>query len=140
MKSYKYILLILAIVIPLLALYIYYAFYSVEDTGRVWVNQCTIYKFTGLDCPGCGGQRAIHSLLHGYVLQALRYNGLFVLASPFLAYFYYIAIRVYILGQKQYLNSFVFKPWFAYLFISILIIFFILRNIPFWPFTLLSPA
>ncbi len=37
---------------------------------------------TGLQCPGCGGLRALHALLHGQVMEAFRLNPLFVLALP----------------------------------------------------------
>lgn len=137
MNRYRYILLILAIIIPVTAIYIYYAYY--QQTDSTWINQCTIYRFTGVNCPGCGGQRSLHSLLHGEIAQALRYNSLFILGLPFLIYLYYIAIRVYILDHKEYLQSFVFSKGFAYTFLAAIIMFFILRNIPLFPFTYLSP-
>lgn len=137
MKWYNYILLAAAIIIPLIAIYMYYAYY--KETDSTWINQCTIHRFTGLDCPGCGGQRSLHSLLHGNIKEALRYNSLFIVGIPFLIYFYYIAIRVYVLKQKQYLQSFVFSKKFAYTFLATILLFFILRNIPIFPFTYLSP-
>jgi len=44
--------------------------------------QCPFRKWTGLDCPGCGGLRAMHQLLHGNVLAAFRFNALAVLLIP----------------------------------------------------------
>lgn len=137
MKWYRYVFLVIAIILPILIVYGYYAYY--RETDSTWINQCTIYKFTGLDCPGCGGQRSLHFLLHGNIVQALHYNILFIIGLPFLAYFYYIAIRVYILNQREYLKSFVFSKKFAYIFLAVLLVFFILRNIPIPPFTYLSP-
>src|SRR5512138_2851634 len=43
---------------------------------------CLFYKTTGLLCPGCGGLRATHQLLHGHVPEALHLNALFVLGIP----------------------------------------------------------
>ena len=40
---------------------------------------CPTKAFTGLDCPGCGGLRAVHSLMHGDVAGALNHNALVVL-------------------------------------------------------------
>lgn len=37
--------------------------------------QCPIFALTGLQCTGCGGQRAVHALLHGRVHEALALNG-----------------------------------------------------------------
>ncbi len=43
---------------------------------------CVFSKLTGWSCPGCGGLRAAHHLLHGNVLDALRFNPLVVLVFP----------------------------------------------------------
>ena len=137
MKVSRYILLALAILLPVLFLYIYYAHYSISDNE--WINQCTIHQLTGLECPGCGGQRALHLLLHGEVLQALHYNALFVLGIPVLFYLYYLMIRIYILGDKSYFNSFFMSSRFAIIFLVVIVLFFVLRNIPISPFTYLAP-
>lgn len=47
--------------------------------------QCIFHQATGLHCPGCGGLRAVHQLLHGHLLAALRLNGLAVLSLPLFA-------------------------------------------------------
>ncbi|MDR2955256.1 MAG: DUF2752 domain-containing protein [Prevotella sp.] len=131
----KYILLSLAIIFPLVITYTYYAIYDMFGDNSL----CTFKDATGLECPGCGGQRSIYFLLHGDVLQALRYNAFFIIALPFLSYFYYRAVRVYILGQKEHLKSFVFTPTFGFSLLAFVILFFILRNIPVWPFIYLAP-
>ena len=46
--------------------------------------KCPFHLLTGLECPGCGSQRAIHSLLNGKIGQALHYNLLVVIAIPYL--------------------------------------------------------
>ena len=38
---------------------------------------------TGWDCPACGGQRALHSLLHGRVGEALHFNPFLVVSVPY---------------------------------------------------------
>ena len=40
---------------------------------------CPTKALTGLDCPGCGGLRAVHSLTHGDLVGALDHNALVVL-------------------------------------------------------------
>lgn len=40
---------------------------------------CPTKAFTGLDCPGCGGLRAVHALMHGDLRGALDHNALAVL-------------------------------------------------------------
>lgn len=44
--------------------------------------QCPFLLLTGFRCPGCGSQRAIHSLLHLDVVQAFSYNALLVSSIP----------------------------------------------------------
>lgn len=46
--------------------------------------QCPLREVTGLDCPGCGGLRATHSILHGDVLGAFDHNVVVTLLLPVL--------------------------------------------------------
>lgn len=48
-----------------------------------WPLRCPFKLVTGLQCPGCGGQRAAYALLHGHVRQALHYNLFLVYAGPY---------------------------------------------------------
>jgi hypothetical protein len=41
---------------------------------------CEFHQWTGLDCPGCGGTRAVYQLLHGRYSRALQDNALVVLS------------------------------------------------------------
>ncbi|MBN9311487.1 MAG: DUF2752 domain-containing protein [Chryseobacterium sp.] len=45
---------------------------------------CPFKSFTGLDCPGCGSQRAVHEMLHLHFGEAFRKNALAVLALPYI--------------------------------------------------------
>lgn len=53
--------------------------------GDIFFPKCPFLMLTGHRCPGCGSQRAIHSLLHGNVIHALRQNALAVIAIPVIA-------------------------------------------------------
>lgn len=46
------------------------------------VPLCPLHALTGLQCPFCGGLRAVDALAHGDVGQAARFNLLLVLAIP----------------------------------------------------------
>jgi hypothetical protein len=46
---------------------------------------CPVKALTGLDCPGCGGLRMTHALLHGDLRGAVRDNLLVLVAGPALA-------------------------------------------------------
>lgn len=45
---------------------------------------CPFHWATGLFCPGCGSQRALHDLLHLRVDDAFRHNPALILALPLL--------------------------------------------------------
>lgn len=42
---------------------------------------CPIHALTGTLCPGCGGTRALHALLHGRIYAALAFNPIVTLAA-----------------------------------------------------------
>ena len=48
-----------------------------------WPLRCPFKLLTGLQCPGCGGQRAAYALLHGHVMEAIHYNLFLVYAGPY---------------------------------------------------------
>lgn len=138
MKKYsKHIIFIAALILPLLVMYFYFAHFDAANDAEG--RQCSILYITGLQCPGCGGQRALHYLLHGDVLMALRYNVLFVIGVPFLFYLYYVVLQMYVLKSEKYRNKVVFSSRFAIIFLIVLLLYFILRNIPVEPFTYLAP-
>ncbi len=114
-------------------------YYNYQESDSNWSVQCGLYHMTGLYCPGCGGQRAFHYLLHGEIIKALRYNVLFVVGIPFFVYLYYILVKVYLLKGNYNAKGILFSKNFAIVFLLILFVYFVLRNIPFSPFTYLIP-
>lgn len=55
------------------------------DPSTTPFPRCPFKMLTGFDCPGCGSQRAIHALIHGHLLQALRLNAFLIcVALPYL--------------------------------------------------------
>ena len=61
------------------------AVYAVFDPNEVYFPKCPVKLLTGLDCPGCGSQRALHALLNGDLAAAVSFNALLVAAIPLLA-------------------------------------------------------
>ena len=57
-----------------------YAFF--DPARHSLFPQCAFHQLTGLDCPGCGGQRALHQLLHGNLIEAFRFNALLIMLMP----------------------------------------------------------
>ena len=96
--------------------------------------RCPTNSIFGINCPGCGVQRAIHHLLHLELMEAFRANLLFVLSLPFL---FFIGIDS-ILGTKKTTqllsNKFVIVGL-----LLVVLLFGILRNVAIYPFILLNP-
>lgn len=84
---------------------------------------------TGLKCPGCGSQRAIHALLCGDILSAFRYNALLVISLPIIL-LYGIAelLRTRYNALYRKLNS----PTAIWAIFVIVVLWWILRNIFNW--------
>lgn len=59
-----------------------YVYYSFNPSLYAFFPPCPFRTLTGLPCPGCGSQRAIHCLLHLNVAGAFRQNALLVLSLP----------------------------------------------------------
>lgn len=62
------------------------AIYGLFDPARYsFFPKCPFLMLTGgLRCPGCGSQRAIHSLLHLQFKEAFLFNPLVIISIPFL--------------------------------------------------------
>lgn len=108
------------------------------DPHQCRIPLCSFYASTGLYCPGCGGTRAAHELLHGHWSRAMHENGLAVLGLPLLAY----------LLASEFSLSFYGRPLWGNLsrrtglVVSLAIValaFAVLRNLPWYPWTLLAP-
>lgn len=91
--------------------------------------KCPFFWATGLKCPGCGSQRAVHQLLHFNIASAFRYNALFVLFLPILLFLFCAEIlkdrfpKLYRASQNT---------WFSWGIVIVISAWWILRNIFAW--------
>ena len=99
---------------------------------------CPLHYLTGWYCPGCGSLRAIHQLLQGNVRAAWAMNPLSMLLFPFLAYGLAREGISYLRGQPSPQFA-VPGEWIRGL-CALIILFGIVRNLPFHPFDLLAPG
>ena len=98
---------------------------------------CLFHELTGLYCPGCGSLRAAHQLLHGNLPAAFGLNPMLVLSLPFLGY-WFISRYVHA-GRNRNSAGFIIPAFMIWLILLIIVSYWILRNLPFYPFTLLAP-
>jgi hypothetical protein len=113
-------------------------FYFLNPTEHVLFPRCLFNSITGYYCPGCGSQRAIHSLLHLDFAGVVSYNFLFIPAFLFIFYHYLHPLLNKIFNWRLP-NIVYFKstPWIVF---GIVILFWIARNLPFYPFSILAPG
>jgi hypothetical protein len=98
---------------------------------------CPLYSLTGIHCPGCGLTRGFHALFHGDVITALHYNALLPVFAFLFAFVFVSLVLIVVRGRG--LSWRIFPPSAMYGFLILAAAFFVLRNLPFYPFTLLAP-
>lgn len=112
-------------------------YYKYDPEVYNFFPECPFHKYIGLDCPGCGSQRAVHALLHGHVLSALNYNVLLVLSLPFLLIHLLLKMLSYFL-RKDLTWKIWYQPATPIVILILVMAFWIGRNIPLAPFTYLA--
>jgi hypothetical protein len=99
--------------------------------------RCWLHSMTGLECPGCGSQRAVYHLFHGHLAMAFRHNALLVAGLP-----------LFIFGLVRFIARWMATDAMPTVNIPlrwikvgaiVIILFGILRNIPCAPFIYLAP-
>ena len=120
-----------------------YLMFQENPSGQwqAFFPKCMLYRTTGLHCPGCGCQRAIHHLLNGRLLLALQHNAMLIIALPWLLW---EAVRASLLYLKLPVPRFMKRRWRfsgkqAMLIVVAVTAFWLLRNVPCQPFELLAP-
>jgi hypothetical protein len=91
--------------------------------------KCLLYSWTGWQCPGCGGLRAAHQLLHGHLAAAFQLNPLAVLLLP-VAALAGLAQLLRVATGRDWLRSFR-RPLCGWLLLVLILGFGILRNLQF---------
>jgi hypothetical protein len=99
--------------------------------------KCPFYTITGFYCPGCGSQRAVHQFLHGHILEGLKHNFLILILVSVLTYDGILFLFNHF--TKKPLNNLLHQSRITKLILIIILSFWVLRNIDFYPFTILAP-
>jgi hypothetical protein len=98
---------------------------------------CPLLMLTDCYCPGCGSLRALHQLTRGHLIAALGLNPLMMLLLPFVAYF--LVSRAILAVTGRPLRTIFFRPLFIWMLLGLTLAYWLLRNIPTYPFSLLAP-
>jgi Protein of unknown function (DUF2752) len=115
-----------------LAITAFYFFWNPVENALL--PSCPFKMLTSSYCPGCGGQRALHAILHGNFIEAFHDNLLIFLVIP--VAFYKIIIHLKGSDSKDF---FILTKRGIWIFLSLLVLFTFIRNIPQYPFNQLIP-
>ena len=111
--------------------------------GSSWITPpCMMHKMTGLHCPGCGSTRATYALLQGDIVGAMKKNVIYILALPFLGWWVGANAWRWMRGLPSPLTTPAkvnLQVRGAWALVAIILLFSVLRNLPWAPFNWLAP-
>lgn len=129
---------LLNVILLLIILLVAVLFFVLDPVKNALFPKCMFHSLTGAYCPGCGSQRALHSLLHLDFAGVISYNFLFLPAALLILYHYLHPLLNRLFNWKLP-NIFYMKnaPWVI---LAVVILFWIARNLPWYPFCELAPG
>lgn len=96
---------------------------------------CPTKALLGIDCPGCGTARMLYSLMHGNLVAAARFNALGLVALVLLVWAYLSWTYGRVTGRR--IRGWQHRRWSAAVTLTLVTVWFVVRNIPFAPFNAL---
>ncbi|MCC2589387.1 DUF2752 domain-containing protein [Chryseobacterium sp. MFBS3-17] len=120
----RYLYFSVSVVVFILGLL--YFFNNPADSA--WFPKCPFLSVTGLQCPGCGSQRAVHALMHLRVGEAFAHNPLLVSAVPYLAAGILFR-RASVQRRFPKMRAFLFGQTAIFVVLAVVLLFWVLRNV-----------
>ncbi len=114
-----------------------FLYFFINPSEVDFLPKCPLYVTTGVYCPGCGSQRATHQLLQLNILGVLQQNVLYFLGILILGYHFIVTSLNSILKKNFY--NYIYHPKTPLILLVLIIFYWILRNIPYYPFNILAP-
>ncbi|HPU02064.1 MAG: DUF2752 domain-containing protein [Firmicutes bacterium] len=116
---------------------LYFLTYNPE-APLIQTPPCLFRTLTGLYCPGCGSRSALIQLARGNLYAAWRLNPLLILFLPAAVLFLLSQVKILLTGRS--LPRLFLHPALTWAIFFIILAYWICRNIPLYPFTLLQPV
>ncbi len=118
---------IIVVLIAILFLVILYC--AFDPSQAAFFPKCIFHQLTGLQCPGCGSQRAINQLLQLDIAAAMRYNAFMVLCIPLLGFLLFAEVFA---ERFPRIHKAAHNTYFSWSILVALLFWWILRNIFGW--------
>ena len=119
-------LIIITAVVAILAAIVYFYF---DPSSSKLFPRCLFLETTGVKCPGCGSQRAVHALLHGQVGEAWHYNAMLVVAIPLIGFYLLVSVMQ---ERWQRLYRVLFSRVVLLSLVGLIVLWWVLRNVAGW--------
>lgn len=116
------------VAIAIAALFVLYLYGKVDPEEAVF-PKCPFLWATGLKCPGCGSQRALHQLLNLKIGAAFRYNACLVILIPVLLFLFFSPL---LRDRFPKLEKATHSPVLAWVLLIFILLWWILRNVFGW--------
>lgn len=105
-------------------------YYNIDPAQSAFAPKCAFRLLTGYDCPACGGQRALHALLHGRWRDALLFNPFLILSLPYAVAVCYASFCKS--GAVQSLNRVVRHRAVVWSYVALFFVWWVVRNTALW--------
>lgn len=105
-------------------------YYNIDPAQSVFAPKCAFRLLTGYDCPACGGQRALHALLHGQWRNALLLNPFLLLSVPYAAAVCYASFGKS--ARAQSLKRYVCHRVAVWSYVAVFFVWWVVRNTALW--------
>ena len=108
-----------------------------DPTTYRFFPPCPLFSLTGFACPGCGMTRGFHALFHGDIMAAIDYNALIPVFVLIFAGALITLASVAIRGKG--LMRIEAAPKLIIGLFVLMVVFGVVRNLPYYPFSVLYP-
>lgn len=117
------------IVTSAIAVFFIIVLYKNVNPATAPFPRCPFNLLTGLKCPGCGTQRAIHLLLNLKIGDAFKQNAVFVVFVPIVLF---LILAELLKTRLPKLYTFSSSSYLSYGLLVVIILWWLLRNIFNW--------
>lgn len=117
-------IIVCAIVLAFALTYLFF-----DPAGYDIFPKCQFLLAIGYKCPGCGSQRAIHALLNGDFIAAVKFNAIFIISLPIICIYAYGEVM-----KKNHTKFFrvINSKWAIYSLLFMYLAWWVLRNVFNW--------
>lgn len=124
---YRRILLILTFGIGSVGAAFLYKYFN--PLNYAFFPKCPVKHLTGLDCPGCGGQRALHHVFNGEFEKAFHQNQLLFFLVPYMILGFYLQLVPSPTLTELKVRKFLYGHRAIQILLVVIILFTVVRNL-----------